>query len=69
MSGSDCIPLSLLFRSTDAEAITGRAQRTVAGGDDEGPLVLDIRHEGEFEDWHIPGSVNVDVYDEADRRP
>lgn len=38
-------------------------------GDDEGPLVLDIRHEGEFEDWHIPGSVNVDVYDELTADP
>jgi len=27
-------------------------------------LVLDIRHREEFEDWHIPGSTNVDVYDE-----
>lgn len=31
---------------------------------DDGLLVLDIRHEGEFADWHIPGSRNVDVYDE-----
>ena len=31
---------------------------------DRAPLVLDIRHEEEFEEWHIPGSVNVDVYDE-----
>ena len=31
--------------------------------DDEDVLVLDIRHSEEFEDWHIPGSVNVDVYD------
>jgi len=31
---------------------------------DDGPLVLDIRHEDEFEDWHIPGSENIDVYEE-----
>ncbi|WP_415380535.1 MBL fold metallo-hydrolase [Halosimplex sp. TS25] len=31
---------------------------------DEDPLVLDIRHEEDFEEWHIPGSINVDVYDE-----
>ncbi|WP_336000562.1 MBL fold metallo-hydrolase [Halorientalis halophila] len=31
--------------------------------DDEDVLVLDIRHGAEFEDWHIPGSTNVDVYD------
>ncbi len=30
---------------------------------DDSPLVLDIRHEEEFAEWHIPGSVNVDVYD------
>lgn len=27
------------------------------------PLVLDIRHEDEFADWHIPGSHNIPVYD------
>jgi glyoxylase-like metal-dependent hydrolase (beta-lactamase superfamily II) len=27
-------------------------------------LVLDIRHREDFEDWHIPGSTNVDVYDQ-----
>jgi glyoxylase-like metal-dependent hydrolase (beta-lactamase superfamily II) len=37
-------------------------------GDDE-PLVLDIRHESEFEDWHVPGSTNVDVYDELTDDP
>ncbi|SHG95020.1 MBL fold metallo-hydrolase [Halobaculum gomorrense] len=37
-------------------------------GDDE-PLVLDIRHEADFEDWHIPGSTNVDVYDQLTDDP
>jgi glyoxylase-like metal-dependent hydrolase (beta-lactamase superfamily II) len=37
-------------------------ERVQAGEDDL--LVLDIRHEAEYEDWHIPDSVNVDVYDE-----
>jgi len=37
--------------------------------DDEGPLVLDVRHEAEFEEWHVPGSVNVDVYDELTGDP
>ena len=27
------------------------------------PLVLDIRHREAFEDWHIRGSTNIDVYD------
>ncbi|NHN49371.1 MBL fold metallo-hydrolase [Halostella sp. JP-L12] len=31
--------------------------------DDDEPLVLDIRHQEDFEEWHIPGSLNVDVYD------
>ncbi len=33
------------------------------------PLVLDIRHQADFADWHIPGSVNVDVYDELTSDP
>ena len=31
---------------------------------DDEPLVVDIRHEEPFDDWHIPGSEHVDVYDE-----
>jgi glyoxylase-like metal-dependent hydrolase (beta-lactamase superfamily II) len=31
--------------------------------------VLDIRHQDDFTDWHIPGSVNVDVYDELTSDP
>jgi glyoxylase-like metal-dependent hydrolase (beta-lactamase superfamily II) len=27
-------------------------------------LVVDVRHEADYEEWHIPSSVNVDVYDE-----
>ncbi|SFB91745.1 Glyoxylase, beta-lactamase superfamily II [Halobiforma haloterrestris] len=30
----------------------------------EDVLVLDVRHEAEYEEWHVPYSVNVDVYDE-----
>jgi glyoxylase-like metal-dependent hydrolase (beta-lactamase superfamily II) len=33
------------------------------------PLVLDIRHQEDFEEWHIPGSLNVDVYDELTDDP
>jgi glyoxylase-like metal-dependent hydrolase (beta-lactamase superfamily II) len=36
---------------------------------DGGPLVLDVRHEEDFEDWQIPGSINVDVYDELTEDP
>ena len=35
----------------------------------EKPLILDIRHADDFEDWHIPGSENVDVYDELKNDP
>jgi len=37
-------------------------------GDDE-PLVLDIRHQEAFEEWHIPGSRNIDVYDQLSEDP
>ena len=36
---------------------------------DSKPLVLDIRHQEDFEGWHIPGSLNVDVYDELTDDP
>ncbi|MFT4884020.1 MAG: glyoxylase-like metal-dependent hydrolase (beta-lactamase superfamily II) [Natronomonas sp.] len=32
-------------------------------------LVVDVRHEEDYEDWHIPNSVNVDVYDELSDDP
>lgn len=32
-------------------------------------LVLDIRHQDAYDDWHIPGSVNVDVYEELTSDP
>ena len=32
-------------------------------------LVLDIRHGDEYEDWHIPYSENIDVYDELEDDP
>jgi glyoxylase-like metal-dependent hydrolase (beta-lactamase superfamily II) len=33
-------------------------------GEEDNLLVVDIRHQAEFDDWHVPSSVNVDVYDE-----
>jgi len=68
MSGSDRIPLSALFRSTMQE-LSPDALSEQLRNDDAGPLVLDVRHEAEFEEWHIPGSVNVDVYDELTGDP
>jgi glyoxylase-like metal-dependent hydrolase (beta-lactamase superfamily II) len=37
--------------------------------DSDPPLVVDIRNEDEFEDWHIPGSVNVPVYGDLQTDP
>ncbi|KYH24327.1 hydroxyacylglutathione hydrolase [Halalkalicoccus paucihalophilus] len=36
---------------------------------DDTPLVLDIRHQEDFKEWHIPGSLNIDVYDELIEDP
>jgi len=35
----------------------------------EDPFVVDIRNEEEFEEWHIPGSENIAVYDELQTDP
>jgi glyoxylase-like metal-dependent hydrolase (beta-lactamase superfamily II) len=43
------------------------AERLRAEGD--APLVLDVRHQEDFEDWHVPTSVNVDVYEELVEDP
>ena len=37
--------------------------------DDDEVFVLDIRHENDFGDWHIPGSTNIDVYDQLKDEP
>lgn len=43
----------------DPDELSARLQ-----ADDDDVLVVDVRHESDYEEWHIPGSVNVDVYDE-----
>lgn len=43
------------------------AERLQATEDD--PLVLDIRHEEQYDEWHIPNSVNVDLYQELTSDP
>lgn len=45
---------------------TELGQRVAAG---ESPLIVDIRHEEEFEEWHIPGSKHVGIYDELQEDP
>ncbi|ELZ28682.1 fused rhodanese domain-containing protein/hydrolase [Halogeometricum pallidum JCM 14848] len=37
--------------------------------DDDDLLVVDIRHQEAFDDWHVPGCINVDVYDELTNGP
>ena len=37
--------------------------------DDDDLYVLDIRHEDDYEDWHIPGSENIDIYDQLKDDP
>ncbi|MFC6836843.1 rhodanese-like domain-containing protein [Halomarina ordinaria] len=36
---------------------------------DDGPVVLDIRHGADFEDGQLPGSIDVDVYDQSTDGP
>jgi glyoxylase-like metal-dependent hydrolase (beta-lactamase superfamily II)/rhodanese-related sulfurtransferase len=43
------------------------AARLQEAGD--GVRVLDVRHGDEFEEWHIPGSDHVDVYDQLQADP
>ena len=43
------------------------SDRLVQGDDDL--LLLDIRHNEGFEEWHIPGSKHIDVYDELKSDP
>jgi len=38
-------------------------------GGDEDLLLLDIRHGDAFEEWHIPGSRHIDVYDQLQADP
>ena len=37
--------------------------------DDDEVFVLDIRHKDDYEDWHIPGSENIDVYNQLQDNP
>ncbi|ARS89163.1 MBL fold metallo-hydrolase [Natrarchaeobaculum aegyptiacum] len=37
--------------------------------DDDGFRLVDVRDESDFEEWHVPGSENVDVYDELKDDP
>ena len=43
------------------------SERLQTDGDDV--IVLDVRHESDFDEWHIPDSHNVDIYDELTNDP
>lgn len=51
------------------QEITPEELSTQLQNSDGDPLVLDIRHEEDFKEWHIPGSINVDVYNELTADP
>ncbi|MFB6140836.1 MAG: MBL fold metallo-hydrolase [Halosimplex sp.] len=48
--------------NTDIEA--SEVARRVTGDDAEDLFVLDVRTEDDYEEWQIPGSTNVPVYDD-----
>ncbi|MFD1514230.1 MBL fold metallo-hydrolase [Halomarina rubra] len=45
--------------SVSPSAVADRVQ-----DDDESPFVLDVRNEDEYEEWSVPGSHNLPIYDE-----
>lgn len=36
---------------------------------DEDTFIVDVQPEAEFEDWHVPGSTNIDIYEELHNDP
>ena len=48
--------------NTDIEA--SEVARRIADEDAEDIFVLDVRNEDDYEEWKIPGSTNVPIYDE-----
>ncbi|MFT4884357.1 MAG: glyoxylase-like metal-dependent hydrolase (beta-lactamase superfamily II) [Natronomonas sp.] len=48
--------------NTNIEA--SEVARRLADDDAEAPFVLDVRNEDEYEEWQIPGSTNLPVYNE-----
>ncbi|WP_433629969.1 rhodanese-like domain-containing protein [Halomicrococcus sp. NG-SE-24] len=54
--------------NTDDGSESGRTRRTVTGRRRDG-LVLDVRHREDYDDWHIKGSINVDVSDDELSEP
>ncbi len=63
MSGTTPIQTPVIREGTMAEIEPAELGRRLQG-DGEDVLVLDVRHREEYEDWHVPDSTNVDVYDQ-----
>ncbi len=57
-------PYGMSMAKITPETVAERLER----GDDDLRLV-DVRDETDFREWHIPGSENVDVYDELKDDP
>ncbi len=39
------------------------------GDDGDDPFVLDVQPEADYEAWHVPGSENIDIFDELRTDP
>jgi len=50
-------------------AISANELNELLESNDADPFLLDIRPEEEFEDWHVPGSENIDVFEELKEDP
>ena len=64
---TDMADCGLRRRSMPELTASELADRSFDG--DARPLVLDIRRADDFEDWHVPGSTHVDVYDDLQDDP
>ncbi len=39
------------------------------GAEDDDPFVLDVQSSEDYEDWHVPGSTNIDIAEELRSDP
>jgi len=51
------------------EEITPAELSARIGTDDGDTFVLDVQREDDYEEWHVPGSENLDIYDELQNDP
>lgn len=50
------------------EIVPADLSARIANADDD-TFVLDVQQERDYEEWHVPGSENVDIYDELQNDP